>query len=589
MLRRGLGPSRATTWAAAITLVGGSVIGGFAGCSLSTDGVSSPRACGVDSDCTDDNPCTLDTCEATNGTCVFTATPDGAPLNPVQGDCQQVECAGGKPTAKPDPTDVDDGDPCTADSCPEGAPQHTPEPDDAPCILGTLSGSCQAGKCEVKCQAGDLCDDTNPCTKDSCNGTICVNDAVADGTPVADPSDTDCVEDVCLAGKVQTVADDSEIHEDDNDCTTNGCASSNPVHDPLDVGTPCGTNGKCNGAGACVGCNTNADCGITDACTTSTCTANVCDVSHAPSGTPAGPNGALNDCKQMVCDGSGGEQEGTDSGDPPTTDNNECTSDTCVGDVPSHVPVAQGTACNAVPGGKCNSNGICVECLGDGDCTTAAGGKCGALVPGSCCYPVTCADLGLTCGSASDTCGGTLDCNNGVVDGGETDVDCGGSCATKCGTAKTCTGNGDCVSGSCPDGICCSASCNATCRSCTNALTGQPNGTCANIQSGTPDPGACDGIMACDGAGSGAAHCKLVNGQTCGTTNGLCASNKCADTVCCDTTCTALCRACVSSKTGQPDGTCAGVTNLTDPDKECGGSACCNGSGMCGGSDPSCT
>jgi N-acetylneuraminic acid mutarotase len=44
-----------------------------------------------------------------------------------------------------------------------------------------------------------------------------------------------------------------------------------------------------------------------------------------------------------------------------------------------------------------------------------------------------------------------------MKDGGESDVDCGGTCATKCAVNKQCNGNADCVSGSCITGICTAA------------------------------------------------------------------------------------------------------------------------------------
>jgi hypothetical protein len=67
-----------------------------------------------------------------------------------------------------------------------------------------------------------------------------------------------------------------------------------------------------------------------------------------------------------------------------------------------------------------------------------------------------------------------------------------------------------------------------------------------------------------------------------------CATGHCADGFCCDAGCAGGCQACVSSKTGQPNGTCAGVLAGTDPDDECakGDTLCgldgtCNGAGSC--------
>ena len=45
-------------------------------------------------------------------------------------------------------------------------------------------------------------------------------------------------------------------------------------------------------------------------------------------------------------------------------------------------------------------------------------------------------------------------CTNGVKDGSETDVDCGGSCPTKCGVSKGCSQNSDCIGNICVSGVC---------------------------------------------------------------------------------------------------------------------------------------
>jgi hypothetical protein len=45
-------------------------------------------------------------------------------------------------------------------------------------------------------------------------------------------------------------------------------------------------------------------------------------------------------------------------------------------------------------------------------------------------------------------------CGDGGRNGDEGDVDCGGSCATKCQAGQTCGLNFDCASGSCVNGVC---------------------------------------------------------------------------------------------------------------------------------------
>lgn len=54
------------------------------------------------------------------------------------------------------------------------------------------------------------------------------------------------------------------------------------------------------------------------------------------------------------------------------------------------------------------------------------------------------------CGSTPPT----PTCSDGVKNGSETAVDCGGSCSTKCGNGQTCSGGGDCASGTCMAGVC---------------------------------------------------------------------------------------------------------------------------------------
>lgn len=71
-------------------------------------------------------------------------------------------------------------------------------------------------------------------------------------------------------------------------------------------------------------------------------------------------------------------------------------------------------------------------------------------------------------------------------------------------------------------------------------------------------------------------------GQSC-FSNAQCASSFCVDGVCCDSSCGGSCQACVTAKTGGPNGTCANIPAGTDPDNECGFPLpVCNGAGACG-------
>ena len=50
---------------------------------------------------------------------------------------------------------------------------------------------------------------------------------------------------------------------------------------------------------------------------------------------------------------------------------------------------------------------------------------------------------------------GNWSCFNGIVDAGESDLDCGGSCSTKCGYNQKCSSNEDCAAEySCVEHVC---------------------------------------------------------------------------------------------------------------------------------------
>ena len=70
-------------------------------------------------------------------------------------------------------------------------------------------------------------------------------------------------------------------------------------------------------------------------------------------------------------------------------------------------------------------------------------------------------------------------CNNGVMDDGETDIDCGGSCA-QCESGKTCSVITDCITGLCSNNVC----------EATTAQTADPSDLIVNeiLDSGSASP-----------------------------------------------------------------------------------------------------
>lgn len=75
-------------------------------------------------------------------------------------------------------------------------------------------------------------------------------------------------------------------------------------------------------------------------------------------------------------------------------------------------------------------------------------------------------------------------CTDGVQNGGESNVDCGGSCAP-CGTTQLCSTSADCATGVCMNGHCQAATCS----------DGVQNGNETGVDCG----GACFVAEVCDG------------------------------------------------------------------------------------------
>lgn len=93
-------------------------------------------------------------------------------------------------------------------------------------------------------------------------------------------------------------------------------------------------------------------------------------------------------------------------------------------------------------------------------------------------------------------------CNDGITNGGETDVDCGNACSSKCGPGKSCAQGNDCTGGVC-DGGACAATCTDESR---NALE-------TDIDCGGPKCPACGENLDC-----------LIDGDC---SSGVCGVGKC--------------------------------------------------------------
>lgn len=332
-----------------------------------------------------------------------------------------------------------------------------------------------------------------------------------------------------------------EGNDPDNECADQGSST-------------CGTNGTCNGAGACELYVAGTPCGGT--CVGNSAQGKVCDGSGACT-----TGGTATDCSPYVC--SAGACK------------NPCvTSADCV----SGLVCSAGACISAVPlGGACTLGSDCASgfCADGVCCDTACTGTCMACTTSK-------------KGQGSDgTCGP-------IVAGSDPDNECTQQAAGSCGTTGACSGSGTCQLY--PSGTSCGSS---TCQG--NTVQGQVcdgNGSCIPTSGGVDcSPYVCSGGSCKNPCSSSsecvsgyqcvAGACKPLGslGTTCTTGSG-CQSGFCVDGVCCDTACTGLCMACSAAKKGQGgDGTCGPIGAGTDPDNECAAQAksTCGQDGMCDG------
>jgi RHS repeat-associated protein len=207
------------------------------------------------------------------------------------------------------------------------------------CLADRTWGPCACSKC----------DDGNPCTTDTWNGTACVSS----------PANLD----------------------DGNPCTVDACSARTGItHTPIANGTYCSDGNVCNGLETCWSgvCQPGSPLQIDDG---NPCTIDSCDPVLGVQHTPATAGASCSDgnpCNGVeTCNGSGTCLAGTP---PPLDDGNPCTADSCdpvLGVVHTPLPVgstcSDGNVCNGIE--VCAAGGVCVvgtpPQLDDGDACTA--------------------------------------------------------------------------------------------------------------------------------------------------------------------------------------------------------------------------
>jgi len=559
--------------------------------SFCTDGVCCSAACGG-------------TCQACNlggnvGTCTNIST-EQDPNNECAGT---LVCNGAGLCKQPKGVACAVASDCASGFCADGV-----------CCDSACGGACKAcnlagtvGTCSnvgagqdpaSECPGATNCNGNGACALFS-NGTAC--------TIGMECSSGNCIDGVCCNTTCVGACKACNVAGSNGTCTN--------IANGQDPASECTGAQVCNGAAACVGGPNGAVCGANSECASTFCIDGVCC------------NNVCNTiCKACNIAGSVGTCSNTANGQDPA---NECPGVTNCNGAGACALLANGTACaiggecssgncvdgvccNAICAGTCqacnvpgntgicsnialngtdnNPVGACVgvnSCDGMGGCKKNDGQVCAAPVE---CLHANCIDgycCNTACGSLCMACNiaGSLGTCSNVPSGTDPANECAGvsNCngSGACGLlalGSTCSIGGECTSGNCVDGVCCStATCAGTCKSCNQAQTGGAAGFCANIASNSDPANECSGALSCDGNGA----CQLVQGASCSL--GIqCGTGNCVDGVCCSTaTCSGTCKSCNQAQTGGAAGVCNNITLNTDPANECSGALSCDGAGAC--------
>ncbi|HEX6273899.1 MAG TPA: LamG-like jellyroll fold domain-containing protein, partial [Polyangiaceae bacterium] len=295
-------------------------------CQSGTCTGANPVVCTAQDSCHD-----AGTCNTSTGVCSNPAKANGTACNDATvcngaETCQSGTCSAGTP-----PT-VNDGNPCTTDACdPIAGVTHTPVTAGTLCLDANVCNGSESCNSTGTCIAGTppTVNDGNPCTTDSCDQTTGISHTpVAVGTSCSD-SDLCNGTETCDAAGACTPG--TPVATDDgNPCTTDTCDPANGVtHTPVAAGTPCPDGNVCNGLEACSAsgaCAPGIPLNLDDE---NSCTSDSCDpvagVHHEPvaNGTPCPDS--------TVCNGNEACNAGACSPGTPlvTDDGNQCTVDSC--------------------------------------------------------------------------------------------------------------------------------------------------------------------------------------------------------------------------------------------------------------------
>lgn len=225
------------------------------GCAPGTPAPSDALCDGGDEDCDGSNDedfvpaCTgasRQTCS--NGGLLLVDCADGNACNGQESCLGAGQCQPGTP-----PT-VNDGNPCTADSCePATGVAHVNVAAGTSCLDADACNGAESCNGAGTCLPGDalIADDQNPCTLDGCDSALGVtHDPAAEGIPCPDAAF--CNGEEACNGQGACVAGAPVAVDDGQPCTVDGCSEAAGVtHVPRPAGIACEDGNVCNGMETC--------------------------------------------------------------------------------------------------------------------------------------------------------------------------------------------------------------------------------------------------------------------------------------------------------------------------------------------------
>ena len=412
------------------------------------------RTCSADGDCPSGYACTT-LSDLVGGSGKYCAPPAGADGQPGACTCSAAAIAKGASTTCTAP--AGDGPTCPGTRKCEAAGLSACEAVEAADeVCDGVDNDCDDATDE------DTCDDSNPCTADSCAGAQgCKSepttaDCDADGSACTVDG---CTDGTCVVGEAKDCQDANPCTDDVCDPKTGDCG-----HSPVAAGGPCDDDSKCTQDDVCTEGSCSGKvlaCDDANPCTDDLCDAKIGCTTSANSA-PCDDNDACSvgeSCANELC--AGGQAKDCN-------DDNVCTKDACDPATGACTNVALETECD--DGNKCTSEDACVQglCVGkakdcdDGNpCTTNlcnADGGCGFnLNTNPCDDGDLCTDFDA-CGEGK--CAGTgkeaADCDDGnpcTTDGCDAKTGCTHSQnSAACDDGSPCTVGDSCEAGKCVGG-----------------------------------------------------------------------------------------------------------------------------------------